>query len=196
MTRLPSGLQQWAMATDAQGRQLSDDGYYYWDGSAWQPVDQSGASGGASSGSSQQSQNVDAQGRQLSGDGQYYWDGSNWQPVDASGGGGGGGGAQQFAQAMAQAGYNIDASGLPDLSTLQSGVDYALQLYQSLDSTSQSVIDTITTDPGEAAIGLAQAGITGIDALLQAFDQIQGSIGDLLQAAQQALHSAQQTATN
>jgi hypothetical protein len=27
-----------AMATDAQGRQLSDDGYYYWDGTAWQPV--------------------------------------------------------------------------------------------------------------------------------------------------------------
>ena len=27
------------MATDAQGRQLSDDGKYYWDGSNWQPVD-------------------------------------------------------------------------------------------------------------------------------------------------------------
>jgi hypothetical protein len=27
------------MATDAQGRTLSDDGNYYWDGSAWQAVD-------------------------------------------------------------------------------------------------------------------------------------------------------------
>jgi hypothetical protein len=87
------------MATDAQGRQLSDDGNYYWDGANWQLVDQSAASGGvdqsaasggvdqsAASGgdgstSSQQSQSTDAQGRQLSPDGNYYWDGSNWQPV-------------------------------------------------------------------------------------------------------------------
>lgn len=26
------------MATDAQGRQLSDDGYYFWDGTEWRPV--------------------------------------------------------------------------------------------------------------------------------------------------------------
>jgi hypothetical protein len=31
------------MATDAQGRQLSEDGYYYWDGSAWQLVQQDAA---------------------------------------------------------------------------------------------------------------------------------------------------------
>jgi hypothetical protein len=31
------------MATDAQGRTLSDDGYYYWDGTAWQPVSGAGA---------------------------------------------------------------------------------------------------------------------------------------------------------
>jgi hypothetical protein len=180
------------MATDAQGRELSEDGYYYWDGSSWQPVDQNAAAGGTGAAPSQQ---VDSQGRPLSEDGHYYWDGSNWQPVDQSGSGGAGG-AQQFVQAMAQAGYNIAASGLPDLATLASGVSYALQMYQSLDSTSQQVLDTITTDPGEACIGLAQAGITGIDALLQEFDQIQGSIGDLLQAAQQALQSAQQSATN
>jgi hypothetical protein len=70
------------MATDAQGRELSDDGYYYWDGSAWQPVDQSAASGEQGSSNSTQSQNVDAQGRQLSDDGNYYWDGSDWQPVE------------------------------------------------------------------------------------------------------------------
>jgi hypothetical protein len=51
------------MATDALGRPLSDDGYYYWDGANWQLV------------------NRDAQGHQLSDDGHYYWDGANWQPV-------------------------------------------------------------------------------------------------------------------
>lgn len=40
------------MATDAQGRTLSEDGAYYWDGTAWQLVDgdgatQSGATAGA-----------------------------------------------------------------------------------------------------------------------------------------------------
>lgn len=187
------------MATDAQGRQLSDDGNYYWDGSNWQLVDQSAASGGAdsSSSSSQQSQNVDSQGRQLSDDGNYYWDGSNWQLVDQSGGSGGsgaaGGGGSSFAQAMSQAGYNIDASAVPDVGAAQSGISTLMQMYQSLDSTTQSIIDTLTEDPGEAAIGLSQSGaVSGIDSLLQAFDQVQGSLGDLLNASQQALQSAQQ----
>src|SRR6266536_5648921 len=39
------------MATDAQGRQLSEDGNYYWDGSDWQLVDDWSA-GSASSYSS------------------------------------------------------------------------------------------------------------------------------------------------
>ena len=88
------------MATDAQGRELSPDGNYYWDGSDWQLVDQSAASGGDSSPASggdggfssggdgpmsSQSTATDAQGRQLSPDGNYYWDGSDWQPVSASG---------------------------------------------------------------------------------------------------------------
>ncbi len=34
------------MATDEQGRTLSDDGHYYWDGSDWQLVQQSAESGG------------------------------------------------------------------------------------------------------------------------------------------------------
>ena len=33
------------MATDEQGRQLSDDGNYYWDGSDWQAVQSGGSSG-------------------------------------------------------------------------------------------------------------------------------------------------------
>jgi hypothetical protein len=44
------------MATDEQGRQLSEDGYYYWDGSAWQPVQQAAASSGDASSSSQASE--------------------------------------------------------------------------------------------------------------------------------------------
>jgi hypothetical protein len=66
------------MATDAQGRQLSEDGNYYWDGANWQLVDAAAGGGSQQSGAGSQ----DAQGRQLSEDGNYYWDGSNWQPVD------------------------------------------------------------------------------------------------------------------
>jgi hypothetical protein len=146
------------MATDAQGRQLSDDGNYYWDGSNWQPANQSAASGAEASGASQQA---------------------------------------QFAQAMAQAGYNIDASALPDLGTLQTGISSALQLYQGLDPSTQGIIEAATADPGEASVGLSETGaVSGIDPLLQAFDQVQGSLGDLLQASQQALQTAQQPATN
>jgi hypothetical protein len=36
------------VATDAQGRQLSEDGYYYWDGTAWQPVQDDSAAQGTS----------------------------------------------------------------------------------------------------------------------------------------------------
>jgi hypothetical protein len=76
------------MATDAQGRELSPDGNYYWDGSNWQLVAGGGSSGGGSATPSQsQGGGTDAQGRQLSPDGNYYWDGSNWQPVQAGAGG-------------------------------------------------------------------------------------------------------------
>ena len=85
-------VQKWLMATDAQGRQLSDDGYYYWDGANWQPVN-TGAT------SSQQTQ-TDAQGRQLSDDGYYYWDGASWQPVSASGGGGAAAGGGYYDEAQ------------------------------------------------------------------------------------------------
>jgi len=77
------------MATDAQGRLLSDDGNYYWDGTNWQAVDASGNGPATTSSQSPQvSPRTDAQGRQLSDDGNYYWDGSNWQSADTSGGGG------------------------------------------------------------------------------------------------------------
>lgn len=92
------------MPTDAQGRQLSEDGYYYWDGANWQPVNQSAADGAYS----QQSQ-ADAQGRQLSPDGNYYWDGSQWQPVGQAGG------AAAAGQPGANAGtarFAIDNQGL------------------------------------------------------------------------------------
>jgi hypothetical protein len=41
------------MATDAQGRQLSDDGFYYWDGAAWQLVDQAAGSSAAAGSAAQ-----------------------------------------------------------------------------------------------------------------------------------------------
>lgn len=68
------------MATDAQGRLLSDDGIYYWDGTDWQLVDTTAGAESQQSGSGAGSQ--DAQGRLLSDDGNYYWDGSSWQLVD------------------------------------------------------------------------------------------------------------------
>jgi hypothetical protein len=67
------------MATDAQGRMLSDDGNYYWDGDNWQLVDT-----GAGTGLQQSQTGQDAQGRLLSADGNYYWDGSNWQLVNST----------------------------------------------------------------------------------------------------------------
>src|SRR5215472_5618044 len=73
------------MATDAQGRLLSDDGSYYWDGTNWQLVDISSSNvGAASSQSPQLTPRTDAQGRLLSDDGSYYWDGTNWQLIAGS----------------------------------------------------------------------------------------------------------------
>jgi hypothetical protein len=69
---------QWIMATDAQGRLLSEDGNYYWDGVNWQLVDAAVGEGLQQSEAGSQ----DAQGRLLSEDGNYYWDGSNWQLVN------------------------------------------------------------------------------------------------------------------
>ena len=98
-----------------------------------------------------------------------------------------------FAQALSQAGYSIDPSAVPDEATLEQGLNAALQWYQSLDSTTKSAIDDKSTPPGPAAIYMVNAGIvSGIDSLLQAFDQAQGSLGTLLQAAQQALQTAKQ----
>ena len=144
------------MATDAQGRQLSDDGNYYWDGSNWQPVDQSAASGGGGSASTQQS---------------------------------------AFVQAMAQAGYNIDPSAVPDLGTLQTGISAALQFLQSGDQAVQSAMDTVSAAAGsDTAIALSTAGVvSGIDDFLRALDQLPVDLVTLLQAAQQALQTAQQS---
>jgi hypothetical protein len=148
------------MATDAQGRQLSEDGYYYWDGAAWQPVQQDGGGQGTDGGTGGAANFNDA-----------------------------------FAQAMGQAGHQIDAGVVPDAATLQSGLDAARQWYDNLDATTKSAIDAATAEPGQAAVALSEAGIASdIHYLLQAFDQIQGTLGDLLQAAGQALSTAQQGA--
>ncbi|HEY3866823.1 MAG TPA: hypothetical protein VGM10_00655 [Actinocrinis sp.] len=182
------------MATDAHGRLLSEDGNYYWDGDAWQLAGQSAAAG--SQQPQTQAQNVDAQGRLLSEDGIYYWDGANWQLVDRSAAARSQNStpqarfAQGFADAMARAGYEVDANMVPAQAQLQAGLAAAQQFYQELDPISRAVIDEFTADPGSAAIGLSQTGIvSGIDSLLHAFDQIPASLGDLLQAAGESLGS-------
>jgi hypothetical protein len=38
------------MSGPPEGAQISDDGHYWWDGSAWQPVDDSGEAPAASAG--------------------------------------------------------------------------------------------------------------------------------------------------
>jgi hypothetical protein len=42
-----------------EGAQLSDDGYYWWDGAQWQPVQYEQESGGASQGGSSAGEPVD-----------------------------------------------------------------------------------------------------------------------------------------
>jgi hypothetical protein len=94
---------------DAQGRPLSPDGNYYWDGYNWQLVDRRPGLGEVGSAADRDGMvtrhedfsipSVDAQGRQLSPDGNYYYDGSNWQLV--SGGG------------TAAAGSALEANGYP-----------------------------------------------------------------------------------
>jgi hypothetical protein len=62
------------MATDAQGRTLSDDGHYYWDGSAWQPVQAGDAAQGGDASSSQNPslENYSGDGSDLTGDQKQY----------------------------------------------------------------------------------------------------------------------------
>jgi len=77
--------------------------------------------------------------------------------------------------------------------TLESGVNSALDWYNALDPTTKSAIDAATNDPGQSAVARSQAGVaSGIDQLLNAFDQVQGTIGDLLQKAAHALEAAKQ----
>jgi hypothetical protein len=112
-------VKQLAVATDAQGRQLSDDGYYYWDGANWQPVAADAMSSGDSSTSSQPlATDTDSQGRPLSGDGNYYWDGANWQLVAADAASSGDSStSSQGAGNGDSSGGALDTSGL--VSTLQ-----------------------------------------------------------------------------
>ncbi|HEV2344605.1 MAG TPA: hypothetical protein VGS97_10970 [Actinocrinis sp.] len=187
------------MATDAQGRLLSEDGNYYWDGSDWQLADTAADSG------SQQSDagSYDAQGRLLSEDGNYYWDGSDWQLVDTTAGSGGGDAQQSsqqsqtddFVQAMSSAGYAIDASVVPEASVLGAALNAALEFLQSGDQNVQSAMSTVSSAAGtDTAIALSAAGVvSGIDDFLRALDLLPVDLETLLQAALQALQTAQQS---
>lgn len=152
------------MATDEQGRQLSEDGYYYWDGTAWQPVNQ-----GAGSGDS-------------AGAGGSAGTGSAASPQEA------------FAAALSQSNIHLDASAVQDMSAVEAGLSSAWNWYHSLDSTTMSAIDAATTEPGQASVALSEAGVaSGIDSLLEAFDQVSGSLGELLTSAYQAFNTVHQS---
>src|SRR5262245_23584508 len=57
------------------GRQLSEDGQWWWDGTDWQPVDAQQAADATPAADAAQPET------QLSPDGQWQWDGSQWLPV-------------------------------------------------------------------------------------------------------------------
>lgn len=67
-----------ASAGDQSGRQLSEDGQWWWDGTDWQPVDGQQPADTAAAADTAQPET------QLSPDGQWQWDGSQWLPVGES----------------------------------------------------------------------------------------------------------------
>lgn len=69
------GYEEPAAEADQSGRQLSEDGQWWWDGTDWKAVDGAQA---ADAGMIQDSGQPEVQ---LSPDGQYQWDGSQWLPV-------------------------------------------------------------------------------------------------------------------
>jgi hypothetical protein len=74
------------MTEASAGVQYSEDGNYWWDGNAWQPVgDQQQGPSGSSSSSGAPSSSSGA--TQYSEDGKFWWDGNAWQPVDGQAGG-------------------------------------------------------------------------------------------------------------
>jgi hypothetical protein len=124
--------------------QYSDDGQYWWDGSAWQPVEnqsseqQSGdphAGQPSASGESESPEHESTEAGQLSPDGQWRWDGSQWQPADGSGSGGSSGlidvselDMSNFPALSAFTQYANDESGdayLADLGITDTGEAYA-----------------------------------------------------------------------
>ena len=68
------------MTETSTGVQYSDDGNYWWDGSAWQTVDARHPGPGTASGQTGQTEQTGQ--TQYSEDGKYWWDGSQWQPVE------------------------------------------------------------------------------------------------------------------
>ncbi len=64
-----------ASAADQSGRQLSEDGHWWWDGTDWKAVD------GQQAAAAETTQDSGQPEVHLSPDGQYQWDGSQWLPV-------------------------------------------------------------------------------------------------------------------
>jgi hypothetical protein len=85
--------------------------------------------------------------------------------------------ADSFAECMAGAGIQVDASGIPDSGTFGPVLDYLKQYVQGLDANVQAGLDAATTDDPVAA-ALAESDVGAIDpayiSLLHAFDAATG----------------------
>jgi hypothetical protein len=104
-----------------------------------------------------------------------------------------------FVTCMQQYGVSIDGSSLPDEDTLKQAIDYAVQTLQSVDGTAQQMLEAATEDPGASAVALADGSVNvapALESLLTAFDQVQGGVTYLLQAAQYCCTQVQPAASS
>lgn len=163
--------------TVPDGAQLSEDGKYWWDGADWQPVPED-ESGSSSSGSTEVGQ--------LSEDGQWKWDGSEWQPVDGAGAEGGG-----LAEALAAKGLDVPAD-MADKDYIKQVYDHVAGWYSGLDTESQAIIDALSKQGADTILADPEVGVVAEgDPLITAFAGTSNSLGESLEATNQALEQVQ-----
>lgn len=161
--------------TVPDGAQLSEDGKYWWDGSDWQPVPEDG--GG------------DTPVGQLSDDGQWQWDGSQWQPADGSGGGGDAAGG--LAEALSSQGLEVPAEAA-DKDYIKQVYDHVSAWYNGLDTESQAIVDALSAQGADTLLADPEVGVVADgDPLITAFAGTSNTLGESLQATNQALEQAQ-----
>jgi hypothetical protein len=175
--------------TVPDGAQRSEDGKYWWDGAAWQPVpeDESTGNGEQAAGTGEQS----AEEGQLSEDGQWRWDGSQWQPAGDSTGDGSGAGGAAGAEALvgALAGQGID---LPpeaaDPTYIQQVAAHVTNWYEALDENSRAIVDALSKQGGDVLLSDPEVGVVREgDALITAFSGNSNTLYESLMATNQAL---------